>query len=228
MTLAHFLVISGESNEENKVLSSFPEKHCEILGNINGIERIDLYKPASFDDPLPGDDHGPLLTIQSFYRDRQSLETGLNSSEFRSLINKLEEDALRDMSHDVLEVKFFPVENDEHIREWKAPVSYVVRYHHPCDDLDTFVDFYLENHPQIERKFPGIQNIICYVPTEWTDSTNIRRCDYMLGNEVIFESTDALGMALTSPIMDEMAADFENFPSFGRNTHFAMERIQLF
>ncbi len=69
---------------------------------------------------------------------------------------------------------------------------------------------------------------MCYLPIAWTDSTNIAVADYLLGNEVVFDSLDDLNAALASDVRHELREDYKNFPPFyGTNTHYAMRRQRL-
>ena len=132
------------------------------------------------------------------------------------------------VSHDALEMMFFPVADEDKPGEWTAEISFVVRYHHPADNVEEFVNFYISHHPQIESRFPNIRSIMCYVPVKWDDPTSLPHENYLLGNEVVFDSVEDLGGALNSPVINDMRADFENFPPFqGGNTHYAMRRRRI-
>jgi uncharacterized protein (TIGR02118 family) len=123
---------------------------------------------------------------------------------------------------------FYPVGGERSPAEWTAPVSYVVRYHRPAEDERAFVAFYTGSHPPLLGRLPGIRNIMCYLPIAWRDSSGLEHSDYLLGNEVVFDSTEALDAALASPVRDALREDFHRFPPFsGRNTHYAMLRRRL-
>lgn len=227
MTIAHFLIANPTSPEQGAFNTEFLESECQALAGVAGVERLDRYDTAEFDDPMTDDGQGPLLTIQTLYRDIASLEKGLQGKAFRDLVAALRDGSELRLSHDAMEMMFFPVGDDEKPGEWLAPLSYVVRYHRPSKDPEAFVNFYITHHPQIERRFPGIRSIMCYVPISWQDSTDIEQENYLLGNEVVFDSTEALAGALTSPVIKDMKADGANFPHFDHNTHFAMHRRRI-
>ncbi len=227
MTIAHFLVVNSGDSGPDGFDAGFLEDECKALGGLPGVERIDRYDAADFDDPMADDDRGPILTIQTCFSDVTSLRQGLASVAFTHLVDLIRSQDAVTVSHDALEMMFFPVGDEDEPGEWLAPLSFVVRYHHPTDDLDAFVDFYITHHPQIERRFPEIRNIMCYVPVKWGDPTDIKQENYMLGNEVVFDSTEALAAALTAPTMVDMKADLADFPSYGHNTHFAMNRRRI-
>lgn len=228
MTIAHFLIFSTDQSVANKTAGHFPEQEISALATLPGVERVDRYEPTVFPvDPYDDDRQGQVLTIQTAYRDIASLEQGLASAEFRRLVDAAAGSGYR-LTHDAMEVVFYPVADESEPREWTAPISYVVRYHYPADDVKRFIDYYTSHHPQIEKRFPRIANIMCYLPIKWQDPTDLPYLGYMLGNEVVFESVEDMGHALHSPVIDEMSADFEQFPTFqGCHTHYPMYRRRV-
>jgi uncharacterized protein (TIGR02118 family) len=127
-----------------------------------------------------------------------------------------------------MEMQFFPVAGESEPAPLTAPVSYVVRYHRPAENEAGFIEHYVANHPPILGKFPNIRNVICYLPIGFDDPNGIESADYMLGNEVVFDSLEDLNAALQSPVRHELREDFKTFPSFaGANTHYAMIRNRL-
>jgi uncharacterized protein (TIGR02118 family) len=110
-----------------------------------------------------------------------------------------------------------------------APFSYVVRYHRPADDEALFVRHYLDTHPELLARLPGIRNVMCYVPLAWRHPDEVPAADYMLGNEVVFDHNEAFSAAMAAPLRHELRAHFRQFPPFsGRNTHYAMDRRRVF
>src|SRR5262249_39494437 len=130
--------------------------------------------------------------------------------------------------HDAMELRFYPVSGEAEPGPLTAPVSYVVRYQRPTENEGDFVAHYVAHHPQIQARFPGIRSTMCYLPIAWRDPTPITPANYLLGNEVVFDSVEALDAALNSPVRHELREDFKRFPKFqGRNTHYAMRRTRL-
>lgn len=229
MTIAHFLIFTTDPSAADESHAHYPEQEISALITIPGVERIDRYEPTEFaDDPYDDDRQGQVLTIQTSYRDIASLEQGLASAEFRHLVNVVSAGSVYKLTHDAMEMVFYPVADESEPREWTSPISYVVRYHYPADDVRGFIDYYTGHHPQIERRFPGITSIMCYLPIKWHDPTDLPLLGYMLGNEVVFESVEDMGYALNSPVIEEMSADFEQFPTFqGCHTHYPMYRRRV-
>ena len=225
MSIAHFLIFSTVDGGN----AQYPEAEIAALASITGVDRVDRYDPVEFaDDSFKDDRQGQVLTIQTGYRDIASLEQGLASAAFKRLVNTVAEDSVYKLSHEAMQTVFYAVADETEPREWTAPISYVVRYHYPANDVTGFIDYYTSHHPQIETRFPRIANIMCYLPIKWRDPTNLPCLGYMLGNEVVFESLDDLSAAVKAPIMEDMMADFELFPTFhGHNTHYAMRRTRV-
>ena len=226
MSIAHFLIFITDGSAADESHRQFPEREISALATIPGVERIDRYEPTLFeDDPYDDDRQDQVLTIQTSYRDIASIEQGLASAEFHHLVNAVSAGSVYKLCHDAMDTVYYPVADESEPRELTAPISYVVRYHYPANDVARFIDYYTSHHPQIERRFPRIANIMCYLPIKWRDPTSLPYLGYMLGNEVVFESVEDLGKALTSPVIDEMSADFRQFPPFqGPSTHYPMQR----
>ena len=229
MSIAHFLIFITGPSAENDSHGQFPEQEISALATIPGVERIDRYEPTEFpDDPYDDDRQNQVLTIQTSYRDIASLEQGLASAAFQRLVKAVADSSTYRLSHEAMDTVFYPVADESEPRELTAPISYVVRYHYPANDVKRFIDYYTSHHPQIERRFPRITNIMCYLPIKWRDPTDLPYLGYMLGNEVVFESVEDMGYALHSPVIDEMSADFEQFPTFqGCHTHYPMRRRRV-
>ena len=70
--------------------------------------------------------------------------------------------------------------------------------------------------------------MLCDFPIPWTDPNGLASAQYMLGNEVAFDSIDDFNTAMKSPVRQELRAQYRNFPPFsGRNTHYPMMRARL-
>lgn len=228
MSIAHFLIFSTDSAAANEATGHFPEQEISALASLPGVKRVDRYEPTAFPgDPYDDDRQGQVLTIQTSYRDITSLEQGLASAVFQRLVSAASGSGYR-LTHDAMDMVLYPVAEESEPRELTAPISYVVRYHYPADDVDRFIEYYTSHHPIIEKRFPRITNIMCYLPIKWRDPTDLPFLGYMLGNEVVFESVEDMGHALHSPVIDEMSADFEQFPTFqGCHTHYPMLRMRV-
>jgi uncharacterized protein (TIGR02118 family) len=231
MTIAYFLVYSGAAEFGDAVRTWLKGAPAALFKEAKGLETLDLYTPErAAKDPYLHDGAGPLGMLQAGFRSRAELEAFLSSPSFRATVvapSPAPPDKVT-VAHDAMEQRFYPVAGEAKPGPLRAPVSYVVRYQRPADNEAEFVEHYVAHHPQIQARFPGIRSIMCYVPIKWNDYTPIAPADYLLGNEVVFDSVEALEAALNSPVRHELREDFKKFPKFtGRNTHYAMRRIRL-
>ncbi len=225
MPIAHMMTFVAETEAEAvaDVQAWFRDSP---MSKIPGLERLDTYLPESSNDPYLDDGYGPAIMVQGVYPDPQALRVAFASDAFKASIESIPPNSA--LTHDAMSMHFYPVEGEQQPAEWTAPVSYVVRYHRPAEDEQAFIDYYVGHHPQMLGRFAGIRNVMCYLPIEWDDPTGLPRADYLLGNEVVFDSLNALNDSLKTPLRDELREDFNNFPPIqGRNTHYAMTRKRV-
>lgn len=192
------------------------------------LTAFDLYTPAAgrAKDPMVDDGPGPLFLMMLEFADMAALEQAARSPTFAAPLAR--RPAGLDLSADAMERRFYPVAADAEAKPLSAPFSYSVRYHRPAEDEARFVDFYLNNHPPLLGRLPGIRNVICYLTMPGGAVAGLPSADYMLGNEVVFDTNEAFNAAMASEVRRELRADFARFPSFtGRNTHYPMDRKRL-
>lgn len=231
MTIAYFLVFSGAAEFGDAVRAWLKRAPAALFKAAPGLETLDLYTPERMaKDPYLHDGPGPLAMLQAGFRMQNELEAFLATPQFRATVvapSPAPPDKVT-VVHDAMEQRFYPVAGETTPGPLTAPVSFVVRYWRPAANEAEFIRHYVEHHPQIQSRFPGIRSIMCYLPIEWSDPTPIAPADYLLGNEVVFDSVEALEAALNSPVRHELRADFQRFPKFaGTNTHYAMRRVRL-
>ena len=104
------------------------------------------------------------------------------------------------------------------------PCSYLVQYPGPAVDLNAWHAHYNRHHPPLMAKFPGVRGIEIYTRIDWVGGLPWRREDMMQRNKLLFDSPEALSAGLLSPVLQEMRADFNQFPPFeGGNVHYVLE-----
>jgi uncharacterized protein (TIGR02118 family) len=231
MTIAYLLTYTGPGAAGDALRAWLKGAPVAFFRRAKGIASIDLYEPeTSARDPYLDDGAPPLATLQAAFATLGELEAALASAEFRAAIvapSPAPPDAAR-ATHEAMDWRFYPVKGEAAPAPLRAACSYVVRYHRPAEDEAAFVKFYVEHHPPLLGKFPNIRNVMCYLPIAWRDPTPIAHSDYMLGNEVVFDTLADLNASLKSEVRHELREDFKRFPKFtGRNTHFAMRRTRL-
>lgn len=231
MTIAYFITYSGPAEFGAPLRAWLEGAPAALFKKAPGLTSLDLYTPErAAQDPYLHDGAPPLAMLQAGFRTLESLEAFLATPEFRATMiapSPAPPDKVTAV-HDAMEQRFYPVAGETTAGPLKAPISYVVRYQRPAENEAAFVEHYVSHHPQIQARFPGIRSIMCYVPIQWRDPTPIAPASYLLGNEVVFDSVEALDASLNSPVRHELREDFKTFPKFsGRNTHYAMRRTRL-
>ena len=195
---------------------------------LPGLSVFDLYVPAADrpKDPMVNDGSGPLFLMMLEFSNPVVLEQAARSHNFAAPLSSLP--ACLALSADAMERRCYPVAGEIAPMPLSAPFSYSVRYHRPAEDEDRFVNFYLTNHPPLLARLPNVRNVICYLPVRGFNPGGLPSADYMLGNEVVFDTIEAFNIAMASEQRRELRADFSRFPRFtGSNTHYPMSRTRL-
>ncbi len=172
------------------------------------------------------DETGPYLLCMLSFPDESALRTAIGGTSFRRGLAGLPSQA--STTADAMLRKFYSVEGEAGEQALVGPFSYVVRYHRPAEDERAFVENYVASHPALLAKLPRIRSVLCYFPIAWSDPHGFASAQYMLGNEVVFDSIDDFNAAMASPIRHELRAHYRELPAFsGRNTHYPMLRARL-
>jgi hypothetical protein len=195
---------------------------------LPGLTAVDLYQPlrGGTHDPFNNDGPGPLLMAMLQFPTRDKLEAGLADPRFKQSFGKAP--AGVPITGTAFERRFYPVTGEPNPGPLRAPFSYVVRYHHPAENVEEFVSHYIADHPPILGKLPEIRSVLCYLPFSSGAGAALPPADYMVGNEVVFDTPEAFNAAMASPVRLELRAHFKSFPKFtGKNTHYPMMRRQV-
>jgi uncharacterized protein (TIGR02118 family) len=190
-----------------------------------GLSALDIYRPVGgTQDPYNKDERPPLVILVVEFQAVDALGAAVPVLE--QGLAKLPAAVTATVT--AMERRFYPVAGETAPGALRAPFSYVVRYHRPAEDEAAFVKHYVADHPRLEAQFPGIRSIMCYFPQPEPASRRFPRVDYMIGNEVVFDSIEDFNAAMQSPVRHDMRAHFHSFPKFsGPVTHFAMRRERV-
>jgi uncharacterized protein (TIGR02118 family) len=218
----------GGPNQEGAVLAWADRDAAPLWTALPGLSAADLYQPVrgGTHDPFNSDGPGPLLMAMLQFPTMEKLKAGLSNPSFKQSLGKRPADV--STTGTSFERRFYPVASGPNPGPLRAPFSYVVRYHRPAENVAEFVSHYLADHPPILGKLPGIRSVLCYLPFDLDVPGLLPPAEYMLGNEVAFDSPEAFNAAMASPVRLELRAHFKSFPPFtGKNTHYPMMRRQL-
>jgi len=189
------------------------------------LATLDLYAPVTggAHDPFNDDGPGPLFIAMLAFPSREALAAAVASPELTSSLGGRPGDLA--WTGSAFERHFYPVGGKTD--PLTAPFSYVVRYHKPAEDEAAFIRNYVDTHPPTLATLPGIRSVMCYFPLPIA-ADGLAAADYIIGNEVAFDSVAAFNTAMQSPVRQELRRHFHEFPPFsGVNTHFPMNRTRL-
>lgn len=194
---------------------------------LPALQALDLYTQigGGAHDPFNNDGAGPLFIAMLSFPSRETLAAALATPAFALSLGGRPPGL--GWTGSAFERHFYAVAGATQAAPFTAPFSYVVRYHRPAEDEAAFVRNYVDTHPPTLGELPGIRSVMCYFPQP-IRAEAVVPADYIIGNEVAFDSVEAFNAAMQSPVRQELRRHFREFPPFtGLNTHFPMNRARL-
>jgi hypothetical protein len=197
------------------------------LAETPGLAKALIYTPSATHDPYLNDGAPPALGLQLYFADIAAMEAALApDGRLQALADgrMLPSLAGAEVTQQAMLARTYPVPDAQFSTPAGEPhCSYLVSYEGTAENLNVWLSYYIQHHPVIMARFPGIRQIEIFTRVDWCGFLPWKRVDYMQRNKVVFDSPAALTAALNSPVRHEMRADFKNFPPFsGDNTHFPM------
>jgi hypothetical protein len=203
------------------VAETDPEWLTDAVAATPALQQGLIFTPSSTRDPYLDDGPPPRLVVQLYFRDIDALEAALGPNGHLQRLGTLD---LAGATQQAMLVRRLPVA-DPVFRSppGEPPCTYLVAYEGAADDLPAWLAHYIDDHPPIMARFPGIRQIEVYTRIDWCGGLPCPRVAHMQRNKVVFDSQAALTAALNSPVRHEMRAAFARFPPFtGPVTHFPM------
>lgn len=192
----------------------------QVLKSTSELTEALIFTPAKAQDIYTDDGESPPLGLQLDFTSIAGLEAAAKGP-----LQALFTPAMGDLAEPEAQAflrRTYPVDAPEHA-EGARPCSFVVHYPGPAQDPNAWHDYYIQGHPPLMRRMPGIRGIEIMTPVEWVNSLPATKVHHLQRNRVLFDSPEALTAALQSPIRHELRADFDHLPSFeGGNRHYAM------
>lgn len=227
MTIAYFLHVDGPAGQHEKLQVWADDVFGPALGESGEVNSIEAFTPQSAEDPYLGCEASKLLIVQADFTRRDQLEAAMADVLVADALIAMPQDGDFQVTAEAFTVRHFPL-LDGSISTQRAATSFVVRYYPPIEKEKAFNQYYFDHHPPIMAHFPRIRNILCYVPIDWQDASQVTPSRSFLGNEIVFDSIEDLNAALASDARHDLRADFRWFPPHeGENRHHAMHRRVL-
>jgi uncharacterized protein (TIGR02118 family) len=226
MSFVHFVCIQS-SSATIKLAEGKVTELREIVRATPGLRRGLFYLPTTAKDYYTDDGPSPRFALQLYYNDLETLEKTISAQGHLQKLNDSTHWAgLPDLriTHQVMYARDYSLSNIHEQRNTDEPLcSYLVHYPGKAEDLNAWINYYLDHHPQILRTFPGCREMEVYTRVGWRDALGWEAVNYMQRNRLIFDNAEVLEAALNSPFRHDSRADFEKFPAFtGSNIHFPM------
>ncbi len=222
------IVVSGAVEAPPGLRTWISETVSVRLPDTDGLKSVDLYEPTDERgrDPFNQDTDAPLLIALLDFESEDALRRAMSSAPLADVVDSIPQGLAITVTP--LERASYAVDDNPDGSGSEAPVSYVVRYHRPADDEDLFRRNYVASHPPTQAKLPGIRSVMCYFPRPDLNPSQWPSLDYLIGNEVVFDTVADFNVAMQSPVRHELRAHYRDFPSFsGANTHFLMRRTRI-
>jgi uncharacterized protein (TIGR02118 family) len=199
----------------------------QLLRTIPKLQKALIHTASDATDPYVKDKSPPRLVLQLYFAALPELETALSrNGPLRVLASCAEFPSLAaaDATQQAMIVRTFAVPEPALQNAPGTPYcTYLVSYEGEADDLNAWLNHYLDKHTAHMARFPGIRELEVYTRLDWVSAVPWSRVNFMQRNKVAFDSAEALTLALHSPVRHEMRADFKTFPRFsGPNRHYAM------
>jgi len=203
----------------------------DFLAAEEAVVAVELYQSETGDNLPPLHDvPAPTSMVEIRVGSADAAKELVESDNFKQLLlNKQAFSApVEKIDLEILEPVHYPIPGQATPPPRTAPLSFVVRYYGPVENQADFVEFYTTNHPPLLAEFPGIRNVLCYLPLGWRDTQEITDSSVIIGNEVVFDDLDSLNRALASDALGPVMADSEKFASYGVSTHYVMQRELIY
>ncbi|HEV2301806.1 MAG TPA: EthD family reductase [Stellaceae bacterium] len=230
--ISFFLSFERPGEPQARVGEAELSRFAAILKRAPGLEKALLFTPERAHDPYLDDGPPPILAAQLYFAEIAALEAALaRRGPLQPLADAGEIPSLAgaQATQQAMLARIFPVPDPQpRTPAGGFPCSYLVAYEGAAQDPDLWLAYYLEHHPPLMARLPGVREIEIYTRLDWCGFLPFRRALHLQRNKVAFDDKAALDAALDSPARHEMRADFAKFPPFdGRVSHYAMATRRL-
>lgn len=195
-----------------------------VAAGLAGLVRADLYCPEHVQDAYTDDGGLRGFGFQLYFAELAPLEAaiaadgGLQALAGPGALPSLAGSAVTQQA-----MLRRAVLARDHVKAATGQCSFLVYYPGPAEDLNIWLSHYLEEHPPVMKQIPGVREIEILTRIDWVDAMPWQRVHHMQRNRGVFDSVEALGAALQSPIRQVMQEHYEHFPPFeGDSYHYGV------
>ncbi len=233
MNIAIFVTIFSGVLSSAELSEKFTGDALDFLKSESAVRVVEFYTPEPGDVPRMEDVDPPAFIVQIDMGDADAALALVNSDKFQALFMDKNSfsTAPEEIKLEITEVVAFPLQGEAAASPRTAPLSFVVRYYGPIKNSAEFVRFYTKNQPPNLIKFPGVRNVLCYLPLDWQQEGEVFDNRLLVGNEVVFDDLEALNNALKSDVLATARDDSMHFSKhfqLENITHHAMHRARVF
>lgn len=225
MSFVYEITVHGAPVAAKSVNDWFARGPRDAWTKLPGLVSLDTYSGSGHAavDPYNNDGHGPLMIVVAEFADRAALAAAVDL--IVAAVGALPSGVTSTGA--AMERLYYPVAGGGELAPLEAPLSYVVRYRRPAEDEEAFRANYIATHPVTQGDLPHIRAIMCYLPLDDLKHPGVPDANYLIGNEVVFDSIEDLNTAMQSPVREELRRHYREFPPFsGAVTHFPMNRVR--
>lgn len=224
MNWALEIAATGDKGRQQPACAWFDRDGLRLLLSLADIAHVDVYSAAEATalDPFVAAAAGPPVFAIAYFQSGAGLRSAIDGHELRRWLDTAP-DGLA-VTATPLRAIAFPVD-EPRAGVCATRYNYVVRYRGPQEEAARFAAQYERTHPPLLARLPRIRAISCFRPIVGLVSPHCASADYLIGNEVEFDSAEDFNSAMASPARAALRADFDALPRvFRDNTHFAMRR----
>jgi len=217
-----YLVSLENASPEARISASDKAEIASLIAATPALRHAEMHTPALATDIYTADGPSPQLALQLYFDDLIELEAATaGKGHLQALAETSRWPSLTGAraSQQAMYARHFEIAGAPTPKEPRC--SFLVHYPGPAEDFNVWFNHYLASHPPIMRRFPNVRQIEILSRVDWIDAMPFERSTYMQRNRVVFDSPEALTVALQSPVRHEMRQDFHRFPPFeGGSFHF--------
>jgi hypothetical protein len=230
MSFCLFLTASADRCLSPAASAGLTDSACRLARSVEQLRKLIVHVPAVLNsrDPYLASEIPPACVLQLYFDDIANLEAALaEAGPLQALFDDARFPMLAgcDWTQQAMAVRRFPISgslppDDAHGSE---RCTYLVCYEGPADDVEAWLAHYIRQHPPIMARLPGVREVEMYTRIDYCSGLAAARSNAMQRNKAVFDSAAALSHSLTSPVRDELRADFNTLPPFsGETPHYPM------